>query len=86
MSPGESKSTTIPPEKAYGPRHEQMVQVIDREQVPPDLKLEVAQQLEVRRPEGQTILVTVGTDLWNKDESSSIGNFKLRTQRKIYFS
>ncbi|MCK4487772.1 MAG: hypothetical protein KAU38_13570 [Desulfobacterales bacterium] len=59
MSPDESKSTTIPPEEAYGPHHEQMVQVIDRKQVPPDLKLEVGQQLELRRQDGQTTLVTV---------------------------
>jgi len=59
MSPGESKSTTIPPEEAYGPHHEQIVQVIDRKQVPPDLKLEVGQQLEVRRPDGQKTIVMV---------------------------
>ena len=59
MSPGESKSTTIPPEEAYGPHHEQIVQVIDRKQVPPDLKLEVGQQLEVRRQDGQKTMVMV---------------------------
>jgi len=59
MSPGESKSTTIPPQKAYGPHHEQMVQVIDRKQVPPDLKLGVGQQLEVRRQDGQKAMVMV---------------------------
>ena len=59
MSPGESKSTTIPPEEAYGPHHEQMVKVIDRKQVPPDLKLEVGQQLEVPRPDGQKTMVMV---------------------------
>ena len=59
MSPGESKSTTIPPEEAYGPHHEQMVQVIDRKQVPPDLKLEVGQQLEVRPSDGQKTMVMV---------------------------
>lgn len=59
MSPGESKSTTILPEEGFGPHHDQMVQVIDRKQLPPDLKLEVSQQLEVRRSDGQTALVTV---------------------------
>jgi len=59
MSPGESKSTTIPPEEAYGPHHEQIVKVIDRKQVPPDLKLEVGQQLEIRRPDGQKTMVMV---------------------------
>ncbi len=59
MSPGESKSTTIPPEEGFGPHHDQMVQVIDRKQLPPDLKLEVGQQLEVRRSDDQTMLVPV---------------------------
>jgi peptidylprolyl isomerase len=59
MSPGESKSTTIPPEEAYGLHHEQMVLVIDRKQVPPDLKLGVGQQLEVRRQDGRKAMVMV---------------------------
>ncbi|MBW2109477.1 MAG: peptidylprolyl isomerase [Deltaproteobacteria bacterium] len=59
MAPGESKSTTVPPEQAYGPHNNEMVQVIDRKQVPPDMQLEVGQQLEVRRPDGQTGIVTV---------------------------
>jgi peptidylprolyl isomerase len=59
MSPGESKSTTIPPEQGFGPHHDKMVQLIDRKRLPPDLKLEVGQQLEVRRSDGQTTLVTV---------------------------
>jgi peptidylprolyl isomerase len=62
MSPGESKSIKIPPEQGFGQHHDQMVQVIDRKQLPPDLKPEVGQQLEVRRSEGQTMLVTV-TDI-----------------------
>lgn len=59
MAPGESKSTTVPPEQAYGPHNDQMVQVIDRKQVPPEMQLQVGQQLEVRRPDGQTGIVTV---------------------------
>ena len=59
MSLGESKSITIPPEQAFGQHHDQMVQVIDRKQVPPDLKIEVGQRFEVRRSDGQTMLVTV---------------------------
>lgn len=59
MNPGESKSTTLQPEEAYGPHHEQMVQIVDRKQVPPELKLEVGQHLEVRRPDGQTATVMV---------------------------
>ncbi len=59
MSPGESKSVTIPPEQGFGRHHDQMVQVIDRKQLPQDLKPEIGQQLEVRRSDGQAMLVTV---------------------------
>ena len=59
MSPGESKSTTVPPEEGFAPHHDQRAQVIDRKKLPPDLKLEVGRQLEVRRSNGQTMLVTV---------------------------
>ncbi len=62
MSPGESKSVTIQPEQGFGQHHDQMVQVIDRKQLPQDLKPEVGQQLEVRRSDGQAMLVTV-TDI-----------------------
>ncbi|KPK29865.1 MAG: peptidylprolyl isomerase [Nitrospira bacterium SG8_3] len=62
MRPGESKSITIPPEEGFGPHHDQMVQLIDRKQLPPNLKPEVGQQLEARRSDGQTMLVTV-TDI-----------------------
>lgn len=59
MSPGESKSITIPPEQGFGPHHDQMVQVMDRKQLPPNLRPEVGQQLEVPRPDGRKMLVTV---------------------------
>ena len=62
MSPGESKSIKIPPEQGLGAHHDQMVQVIDRKQLPPDLEPEVGQQLQVRRSGGQTMLVTL-TDI-----------------------
>jgi peptidylprolyl isomerase len=62
MSPGDCKSITIPPEEGFGQHHDRMVQVIDRKQLPPDLKPEVGQQLEVPRPEGRKMLVTV-TDI-----------------------
>ena len=62
MSPGDSKSITIPPQEGFGPHHDQMVQLIDRKQLPPNLKPEVGQRLEARRSDGQTMLVTV-TDI-----------------------
>lgn len=34
MNPGESKKVVIPAENAYGPRHEEMVLVVDRQNLP----------------------------------------------------
>ena len=59
MSPGESKTVEIPADEAYGPYREEMVLVVDRDQLPPDLQPEVGQQLQMRQEDGQIILVTV---------------------------
>ena len=44
MTPGDSKSVTIPSEQAYGPYQEELVIVVDETQIPSDLSLEVGQQ------------------------------------------
>jgi len=59
MSPGESKTVEVPAEQAYGPYREELVQEIDRELVPEELKLEVGQQLVLRLSPGRSIRVTV---------------------------
>jgi FKBP-type peptidyl-prolyl cis-trans isomerase 2 len=59
MATGESKSTTIPPEEAYGPRRQEMVAVVDREQLPDDLEVNVGQRLQVQQPDGRQIVVSV---------------------------
>ena len=59
MNPGESKTTKVPADKAYGPHHKEMVLVVDRNQFPVDLKPEVGQKLQIRRTDGQTTVVTV---------------------------
>jgi len=59
MEPGESKTANIPADQAYGPYHEEMVRALDRNQLPPDIELEVGQHLESRSEEGQSFIVTV---------------------------
>ena len=59
MATGESKSTTIPPEEAYGPRRQEMLAVVDREQLPDDLEVNVGQRLQVQQPDGRQIVVSV---------------------------
>ena len=59
MNPSESKTIKIPTDEAYGPHREEMVQMVDRNQLPVDLKPEIGQQLQSRQTDGQTIVVTV---------------------------
>jgi peptidylprolyl isomerase len=59
METGEKKTVTIPADKAYGPRNEEMVITAPREQVPPEINPEVGQQLQMAGPNNQPIVVQV---------------------------
>lgn len=59
MSVGESKTKTIPVEKAYGPRRDDMIVTVNRSQLPGDVQPCVGQRLELTQENDQVILVTV---------------------------
>ena len=59
MSPGESKEAEIAVDKAYGPYQDEMLQVVERNQFPPDLNPEVGQHLQLHQPDGRIVVVTV---------------------------
>jgi peptidylprolyl isomerase len=59
MKTGESRTTTIPVDLAYGPRRDEMVVTVDRSQLPAGLDPLVGQRLELTQTDDQTILVTV---------------------------
>lgn len=59
MSPGDSKTATIPSDDAYGPYYEERVLVVDRQQIPPDLPVEVGSQLQIQQQGGMVIPVVV---------------------------
>lgn len=59
MEPGESKTVTIPAEKAYGPHQDKMVMTIDRKAVPENIDPMVDQTLQVRQKDGRTFNVKV---------------------------
>ncbi len=62
LAPGESRTARVPADEAYGPRVDEMVLEVPREQVPSELNAQVGQQLELRQEDGQTVPVVV-TDL-----------------------
>src|SRR5512146_1382805 len=66
MSLGESTTEVIPSDQAYGPYRDEMVLVVDRQQIPADIPLDVGLQLQLQGPDGQAVPVLV-TDLSESD-------------------
>lgn len=59
MEPGQTKTAELSPEQAYGPRREDMVTEMERDQIPEDVDPEVGQQLQLRLQNGRTIPVVI---------------------------
>ncbi|MDJ0618343.1 MAG: peptidylprolyl isomerase [Calothrix sp. MO_192.B10] len=59
MGIGESKTVTIPSDKAYGPHRQELVMVVEKEQIPTDVSLDVGQLLQVSQSNGEVIPVVV---------------------------
>lgn len=59
MNVGESITTTVQMEKAFGPHNKELVKVLDRSKLPADIKLEVGKKLKIKGMGGQTIVVRV---------------------------
>ena len=59
LEPGNSTTTTVPPEKGYGPRRDELVVSVERAQLPEDMDPQVGQRLQSEQEDGQTIAFTV---------------------------
>lgn len=59
MYQGEEKTVVIEPDKAYGHSNPDLVQVVDRTELPADLDLVEGGQLEVTREDGSRLLLMV---------------------------
>ncbi len=59
MAVGESKSVKIPPEEAYGPRHDQLVQEVPKSTLPDDIAPAVGMQLQGKSADGQVMNLVV---------------------------
>lgn len=62
---GESVTVTIPPERGYGPRREEMMITIPREQFPGHLNPNIGDKYQVPDPTGGLSVLTV-TDINNE--------------------
>jgi len=56
---GQSKTTTIPAEEAYGPHLDNLVLEVNRSQIPEDIDPKVGQTLQMQREDGRTAVVIV---------------------------
>lgn len=62
MSPGESRTVSIPAEKAYGRYRKDRVITVDRKDLPAEIEPVIGMSLEVIGPNGQAIPVEI-TDI-----------------------
>jgi peptidylprolyl isomerase/FKBP-type peptidyl-prolyl cis-trans isomerase SlpA len=80
MEPGDSKTTEVEPEQAYGEHREDMVMEMERDQIPDDVDPEVGQQLQLRLENGQTVPVLItalGEDTVTIDANHPLAGRKL---------
>ena len=59
MKPGESKTVVVPTDKAFGPHHKEMIHEVQRNLFRDDLKPETGEQLEFKKKNGDTVVITV---------------------------
>ena len=59
MAEGETKHVTLAPRDAYGPHDPQLIHTIDRGQIPPQVELKVAAELEATNAEGHEVRLRV---------------------------
>jgi FKBP-type peptidyl-prolyl cis-trans isomerase 2 len=59
MTPGESRTTQIEADEAYGPHHDELVREVDRSIFPADMDPEIGQRLNLSESDGREIVVTV---------------------------
>ena len=59
MEAGETKTTIVEAENAYGPHRKEMVLEVERNRLPEDIEPKVGDQLQINQQENQPVLVTV---------------------------
>jgi FKBP-type peptidyl-prolyl cis-trans isomerase 2 len=59
MQVGESKTVTIPADQAYGPRRDDMILEVSRDELPDDLEPTVGMYLQMNQGDGGIMIVTI---------------------------
>jgi len=55
MTTGETKTTTIPAADAYGEHRPEMIVQFERDKIPPDMDVQIGQELQVQTTSGQAL-------------------------------
>lgn len=82
MEAGETKTIIVPPEEAYGPRHEELVLDFKKNEFPNNIVFVVGEQLQIRQKDSDPIKVTV-TDM-DDDTVTLDGNHLLAGETLIF--
>ncbi len=86
MSIGETKSIRIEPEQAYGPRHQEAILQIPRNQFPDDFDAEVGNVVGLKNNQGQelrAIIVEVDDEQMVLDANHPLAGFALNFELEL---
>ena len=82
MELGGKTTVTIPAEKAYGPRHEEIIVKVSRTELPADLQFSVGQRFALPQPDGRQAMLKVA-DI-NDAEVTFDGNHELAGKDLVF--
>lgn len=74
MKKGESKTVTIPPEMGYGPRNDDAVVEIPRDQIPDEIPLSEGLELQLQDPNGRPVPARV-TEITDEIVKMDVNHF-----------
>jgi FKBP-type peptidyl-prolyl cis-trans isomerase 2 len=80
MEVGETKTVTLPPEEAYGPRYEDLVVDVKSCNFPEDITPLIGEQLEIPQEDGEPLKVTVADvseDTVSLDANHPLAGYRL---------
>jgi len=86
LSVGEEASTRIPPEQAYGPRSEELLLMVPRENFPEGAAPQVGQRFEIEGAGGQrtpVVVTNVGSDVVQIDANHPLAGRALSFDLKL---
>ena len=55
LETGESKTITVPPERAFGPMREELFKIIKEDELPENITPVVGQRVKMERPDGKNV-------------------------------